>query len=185
MHFLEDKHISGKDRAAHVLRCLCDLLEEAAFLDQLNLGALACLEVAARRLNLMVDADKQGDAPSYVNAKYLTPLAETDEILAPGLRIHMSRRARENWEVLQSAKKGDAAAEIMENRAEFPARDKGNEAEVPAGSVPRPLRNDAKPAWGGHPFGAGRQLDPVQRHFPSLLVNVTCSLFLVPQLPRM
>ena len=34
----------------------------------------------------------------------------------------------------------------------------------------------------GDPFRAGRQLDPVQRHFPSLLVNVTCSLFLVAQL---
>ena len=35
---------SGKDRVAHELRCLCDVLEEAACFDQLNLGALACLE---------------------------------------------------------------------------------------------------------------------------------------------
>ena len=34
----------------------------------------------------MVGVDKQGGAPSHVNAKCLTPLAETDEILAPGLR---------------------------------------------------------------------------------------------------
>ena len=33
----------------------------------------------------------------------------------------------------------------MENRAEVPARHKANEAEVPAGSVSRPLRNDAEP----------------------------------------
>ena len=62
------------------------MLEEAASFDQLNLGALACLEVSARRLILMVDAHNQGDAPSHENAKYLTPLPETDEILAPGLR---------------------------------------------------------------------------------------------------
>ena len=49
---LRDKHISSKDRAAHELRCLCDVLEEAASFDQVNLGALACLEVAARRLNM-------------------------------------------------------------------------------------------------------------------------------------
>ena len=58
---VRDKHISVKDRADHELRCLCDELEEAACFDQFNLGALACLEVAARRLNLMVDAHKQGD----------------------------------------------------------------------------------------------------------------------------
>ena len=96
---VRDKHICVKDRADHELRCLSDVFEEAArVLISSILGALACLEVAARRLNLMVDADKQGDAPSYVNAKCLTPLAETDEIFAPGLRAHMSRRAREDWE---------------------------------------------------------------------------------------
>ena len=80
--FPRDKHISKKDRAAHELRCLCNVLEEAACFDQLNLGALAYPEVTARRLNLIVDAHKQGGAPSNVNAKYLTPLAGTGEILA-------------------------------------------------------------------------------------------------------
>ena len=91
------------------------MLEETACFDQLNLGALARLEVAAKRLKLTVDADKQGDAPSYVNAKYLTPLAETDEILAAGLHAHMSRRAREDWEVVQSARKADAAATMTDS----------------------------------------------------------------------
>ena len=45
-----------------------------------------------------------------MNTKYLTPLAETAEILAPGLRAHLKRRAREDREVMQSAKKADAAA---------------------------------------------------------------------------
>ena len=83
-HLLRDKHISGKDRAAHELRCLCDVLEEAACFDQLNLGALACLEVAARRLNLIVDGHKQGGAPSHVNAKYLTPLCVDRPMVSGG-----------------------------------------------------------------------------------------------------
>ena len=37
-------------------------------------------------------------------------------------------------------------SEMVENRAEVPARDKAHEAEVPAGSVPR---NDAEPARRG------------------------------------
>ena len=78
---LRDKQNSGKDRAAHELRCSCDVLEEAACIDQLNLGALACLVVAARRPNLIADAHIQGGAPSYVNAMYLTVLGESEEIL--------------------------------------------------------------------------------------------------------
>ena len=41
----------------------------------------------------------------------------------------------------------------------------------------RLLRNDAEPAR------AGGQLDPVQRHIPSLFMNVTSSLFLDARLP--
>ena len=129
---VRQKHISGKDRAAHELRCLCHMLEEAASFFHLNLGALACLEVAVRRLILMVGADKQGDAPSHVNAKCLTPLAETDEILAPGLRAPMSRRAREDWEVMRSAKKADVAA--MTDSTTFDDDDVGNDGKQGGGS---------------------------------------------------
>ena len=111
---MRDKHISVKDRADHELRCLCDELEEAACFDQLNLGALACLEVAARRLNLMVDADKQGDVPSYVNARCVTPLAETDEILAPDLRAQDVEASTGRLEVMQSSRKADAAATMTD-----------------------------------------------------------------------
>ena len=71
--FLRDTRI-GEDRAVRELRCLCDMLEEAARFDQVNVGPQACLEVEARRLKLIVDGHKQGSAPSYVSAKYLTPL---------------------------------------------------------------------------------------------------------------
>ena len=37
----------------------------------------------------------------------------------------------------------------MEKRAGVPARDKANEAEVPAGSVRRPLKNDTEVDRGG------------------------------------
>ena len=67
--FLRDKHISGKDRAPLVLRCLRGVLEEASCFHQLDFGTLACFEGAARRLNLIVDAYKQGGARIYVNAK--------------------------------------------------------------------------------------------------------------------
>ncbi|CAK0880153.1 unnamed protein product [Prorocentrum cordatum] len=83
-------------------------LEEAGCFDQLNLGGLACLEVVARRLNAIVDAYKRGGAPSFANAKYLTPLGEADELPAPASRQRVSRRAEEDWEVEQSMKKAEA-----------------------------------------------------------------------------
>ena len=43
-------------------------------------------------------------------------------------------------------------SEMVENRAEVSAMEKANEAEVPAGSVPRSLRNGAEPARGGDPL---------------------------------
>ena len=156
---------------------------------------VACLEVAARRLNLMVDVHKRGDAPSYVNAKKLTPLAETDEILAPGLRAHMSRRAREDLEVMQSARKADAAA-TMTGSTTYDDDDVGNGGKQGGGSgkgqgkrgrgsrkvgAP-PAEKWCRAGSGRGSAGAGRHLDPVQRHFPSLFANVTCSLFLVAQL---
>ena len=73
-------------------------------------------------------------------------------------------------------------SEMMENRAEVPARDKVNEAEDPAGSVPRPLRNDAEPARGGDPLELADDWIPAP--LPSFLMNVAFPLFFVAQLLR-
>ena len=100
-----EKHIASTDRVAHELRTLVDILEESGSFDQLNLGGLVPLEIAARRVNLIVDAYKLGGAPSYANAKYLTPLGDADEIIAPSLRSHIARRAKDDWEAVQYRKK--------------------------------------------------------------------------------
>ena len=97
----------------------------------------------------MVGVDKQGDAPSHVNAKCLTPLAETDEILAPGLRAPMSKRAREDWEVMQSAKKADAAASMTDSTT-FDDDDGGNDGKQGRGS----LKGQGKRGRGSRRVGA-------------------------------
>ena len=108
--FLREKGIASTDRVAHELRVLCDILEEAGEFDQVNLGGLACLEVAALRLNLLVDAHKTSGSASYSNAKYLSPLTEVDQLMAPGLRSHVSRRAKEEYELMQGDKRAEAVA---------------------------------------------------------------------------
>ncbi|CAK0883464.1 unnamed protein product, partial [Prorocentrum cordatum] len=106
--FLRDKNIAPTVRVARELRPLVEALEEAGCFDQVNLGGLACLGVIVRRLNAIVDAYKRAGAPSFVNARYLAPLGEADELMAPSLRSHVSRRAKEDWEVEQSMKKAEA-----------------------------------------------------------------------------
>ncbi|CAK0847687.1 unnamed protein product, partial [Prorocentrum cordatum] len=108
--FLRGKGVASTDRVARELRVLCDILEEAGEFDQLNRGGWACLEVAALRLNLLVDAHGTSGAASYSNAKYLSPLTEVDQLVAPGLRSHVSRRAKEEYELLQGDRKAEAAA---------------------------------------------------------------------------
>ena len=61
---------------------------------------------------------------------------------------------------------------------EVPARNKANEAEAPVGSVPRLLRNDARPARGGGPL----KLADKTSLFSSLLATVTFFLSLVARL---
>ena len=71
-------------------------------------------------------------------------------------------------------------AELKGTRVEVLARGKANEAEAPGGSVPRPLRSDAKPAWSGDPLkladnwipcGASFRLSLRTCHFPSSLLH--------------
>ena len=68
------------------------------------------MEVAALRLNLLVDAHKTSGSASYSNAKYLSPMTEVDQVMAPGLRSHVFRRAKEENEVMQGDKRADAVA---------------------------------------------------------------------------
>ncbi|CAK0863884.1 unnamed protein product [Prorocentrum cordatum] len=125
--FLREKGISPTDRVPHELRVLCDILEEAGEFDQLNLGGLACLEVAALRLNLLVDARKTSGTASYSNAKYLSPLTEVDQLAAPGLRSHVPRRAKEECEQLQGDEKAEAVAASASSSRAPPRETRGRQ----------------------------------------------------------
>ena len=66
----------------------------------------------------------------------------------------------QDWEVMHSTKKAEAFTALTDStmhddddgsqeiRAAVPARDEAKETMAPIGSVPRPLRNDARPARG-------------------------------------
>ncbi|CAK0797401.1 unnamed protein product, partial [Prorocentrum cordatum] len=97
--FLSDKHVVHADR----------VFEEAVSFDQANLGGLALLVVAERRLNVTVDAYKCAGTPSFATAKYLAPLGESDESTAPPPRSHVAYHMKEACGVEQSVMKAEAA----------------------------------------------------------------------------
>eukprot|EP00959_Pyramimonas_sp_CCMP1952_P271593 5677860-Pyramimonas_sp.AAC.1 len=66
--FLSDKHVVHADRVAPGPWPPMEVLEEAVSFDQANLGGLALLVVAERRLNVTVDAYKCAGTPSFATA---------------------------------------------------------------------------------------------------------------------
>ncbi|CAK0882305.1 unnamed protein product [Prorocentrum cordatum] len=107
--FLNDKYVVHADRVAPGPWPPMEVLEEAVSFDQANLGGLALLVVAERRLNVTVDAYKCAGTPSFASAKYLSPLGESDESTAPPPRSHVAYRMKEACGVEQSVMKAEAA----------------------------------------------------------------------------
>ena len=61
--------------------------------DQCNLGGVLSAEMVARRIAAIVDAYSVPSRPSWHAAKYFQGLE--DELIAPGLRTHVTRRRKE------------------------------------------------------------------------------------------
>ena len=57
------------------------------------------VEVICRRIGLLVQAHTDPSHPNYQNAKYFTGASTSDEILSPGFRAHVVRRAKEDHEL--------------------------------------------------------------------------------------
>ena len=105
--YLREKHISPDDRTGHELRHLTDILHSAGSFDQVNLGGLVCLERAARRIALIVDAHSNPSKPSYSNARYFMGYNLSEEVVSPALRAFVVRRAKEDYDVAQAQRRTD------------------------------------------------------------------------------
>ena len=108
--WLREKGISSTDRVSCELRSLVEAVEEAGTFDQLNLGALACLEVLCRRVALLVDAHRNPSRPSYANAKFYTGPDTADELVSPEFRAHVVKLAKDDHDVNAPSSRGVAPA---------------------------------------------------------------------------
>jgi hypothetical protein len=107
----QDKNISQRDRVYHEISALIEIVYQAGCYDALNLGALASIEVAMRRLISIIEAHANNpQAPDWGNARYFSGTSNPFDIVPKDLRQHIAREAKDDVEVYQLRQKARAGA---------------------------------------------------------------------------
>ena len=94
--WLREKSISPTDRVAHELKTLTEAMFFAGCYDQLSLGAVAALEVLARRVAGGVAAHRNPSRPQWGQARYFTGTPSIDDVTGPALRSFVVHRVKED-----------------------------------------------------------------------------------------
>ena len=94
------KNMEGGGRASNELCTLCDSLWAAGSHDQLNLGALASVEIQCRRVAVVIEACNDPQHPSWSTALPHGKGTQADAAIAPALRSNVPRRAKGEAEIL-------------------------------------------------------------------------------------
>ena len=133
-----EKHLEATDRAMHEMKVLMDIMYFAGSFDQLNVGALVCLEVAARRAQLIVEALAVPGRPCWDSAKLYSGQSLAEDGVSPALRTFVAKKAREESEIIHARAKArelrgpgtagaqaEAAVDGAEASGGLPARGRG------------------------------------------------------------
>jgi len=97
--WIREKKLDANDRAVHEMKSLVDMIYYGGTYDQFNLGGAVALEVAARRLQLIVDAYSNPSRPNWENAKLFSGQASPEDCISPTFRAWMARRSKEEADV--------------------------------------------------------------------------------------
>ena len=150
-NFCREYGIGQRDRTWHELNCLITIFWLAATFDAVNLGGLACLEVAARRIAQITEAHRvaPGQPAAWEAGRFLTGTSDPFDVVSPELRSFANRAARDEADRLTALGRGRALA--------AGGRGAGGAEEVPgaldAGGLPRAGAEDGGKGGGG---GRGR-----------------------------
>ncbi|CAK0879749.1 unnamed protein product [Prorocentrum cordatum] len=101
-NFCREYGVSQRDRTWHELNCLVTIFWLVATFDALNLGGLACLEVAARRVAQISEAYRvaPGQPAALEAGRFLTGTSDPFDVVSPELRNFANRAARDESERL-------------------------------------------------------------------------------------
>eukprot|EP00971_Amphidinium_carterae_P332406 6466556-Amphidinium_carterae.2 len=97
-----DKGLDGSERVCHELRTLTDVLAYAGTFDQLNVGSLMCLEICARRIQLLCDVYANPQKPNWEAARLFTGLPEVSDVVTRELRNHVAQKAQAEASILKA-----------------------------------------------------------------------------------
>ena len=90
---------------------MIEIVYQAGCYDALNLGALASIEVAMKRLISIIEAHATNpQAPDWGNARYFSGTSNPFDIVPKDLRQHIAREAKDDVEVFQLRQKARAGA---------------------------------------------------------------------------
>ena len=81
------------DRSVHEHELLCMTLELSGCNDQLDLSALAGIELVARHLQLIEESKAAGDSATYEGAKFFVDYRRSGAMVAPELERHVAEQA--------------------------------------------------------------------------------------------
>ena len=98
--WIREKRMESTDRAVHELRELCDIIFYAGTYYCLNMGGLACSEVAGRRINAIFDAYSNPNKVNWGMANFYTGRETADDTVDPAFRSWADRQAKEETDIV-------------------------------------------------------------------------------------
>ena len=102
----KNKKVDESDRIYHEMKVLMESLELLGSYDQLNLGSLAGVERMCRRLQTIFDAyDVNPAKPNFESAKLFSGMGAEMDPVAPELRSHVAKKARDEAEIEKQRQK--------------------------------------------------------------------------------
>ncbi|CAK0793120.1 unnamed protein product, partial [Prorocentrum cordatum] len=122
----KEQGVTRKDRAYHEVQTLIEVLYLAGTHDQLNMGALASLEVVSRRLLQYVEAYAHGaDQANWGAAKYLGGTTNPLDLAPDALHSYVSRLSKEEHELVAlrtlSRRGGRVPDRLLQNEGQLGA----------------------------------------------------------------
>ena len=106
--WVQQAGIPREDRSRYEHEVWCHMFEVALCFDQLNVASLGCMEVAARRVQLIEDAHRlSATAPSYEGAAYFLGdrTGGSGAVIVPSLSAHVATRMHADAQVTKERRK--------------------------------------------------------------------------------
>eukprot|EP00435_Cladocopium_sp_Y103_P073271 s29_g43.t1 len=146
--WMRSKQIQEGDRICFEVKVLVESIYLAVTYDQLNVSALACIEIIARRIQAIVEAYSSGPVPDWHSAKVMTLYRSPEDAISPQLRSWAARKNKEELDLAQTR------AKVREGRKGLVVPEEAAAGAVADGALP-----NSGPKAKARPKGRGRGLE--------------------------